>query len=232
MSYDNILLHGDSLEIIKEIPEETFDFIFTDPPYGQDMMYGRRENGRTILGDDNNFLQKLPEFAKDCYRVLRFDKFCVIFGQWRTYSIFESAFLSAGFALKTVGIWDKCVQGLGEGFVEAYEQFMIFRKGEARNNYYMSNIIKEPRPNGIRLTHPNEKPVKLCRKIIHNCTKENELVADFFVGTGNNILACMDLERKFFGVELAEEYYLEAVARQEELRQRHYKEQEIPFPPP
>jgi DNA modification methylase len=32
----NKVIHGDSLEILKSLPDKSFDFIVTDPPYGMD----------------------------------------------------------------------------------------------------------------------------------------------------------------------------------------------------
>jgi DNA modification methylase len=38
----NKVIHGDSLEILKSLPDKSFDFIVTDPPYGMDYQSARR----------------------------------------------------------------------------------------------------------------------------------------------------------------------------------------------
>lgn len=39
--YTNKILKGNSIEILKEIPDETFDLIFADPPYNLQLKIGR-----------------------------------------------------------------------------------------------------------------------------------------------------------------------------------------------
>jgi site-specific DNA-methyltransferase (adenine-specific) len=53
--------------------------------------------------------------------------------------------------------------------------------------------------------HPTEKPEILMRKII-NWTK-GEVVLDPFMGSGTTGVACVDLKRKFIGIEINEKYF-------------------------
>ena len=55
--------------------------------------------------------------------------------------------------------------------------------------------------------HPTKKPVDLLEYLIKTYTNENELVLDFTMGSGTTGVACKNLNRKFIGVELDENYF-------------------------
>lgn len=55
--------------------------------------------------------------------------------------------------------------------------------------------------------HPTEKPVELCEYLIKTYTNENDIVLDNCMGSGTTGVACMNLNRKFIGIELDEKYF-------------------------
>jgi len=55
--------------------------------------------------------------------------------------------------------------------------------------------------------HPTQKPVELLKYIIKTYTLENETVLDFTMGSGSTGVACKQLNRKFIGIELDEQYF-------------------------
>ena len=55
--------------------------------------------------------------------------------------------------------------------------------------------------------HPTQKPVALMEYLIKTYTNENELVLDFTMGSGTTGVACKNLNRKFIGIELDENYF-------------------------
>ena len=56
-------------------------------------------------------------------------------------------------------------------------------------------------------THPTQKPVALMEYLIKTYTNEGETVLDFAMGSGTTGVACGNLDRKFIGIELSEEYF-------------------------
>lgn len=60
---------------------------------------------------------------------------------------------------------------------------------------------------GKKPSHPTEKPIELMEWIIKSYTNENDLVLDFTMGSGSTGVACMNLNRKFIGIELDENYF-------------------------
>lgn len=55
--------------------------------------------------------------------------------------------------------------------------------------------------------HPTQKPVDLLEYLIKTYTNENEVVLDNCMGSGSTGVACKNLNRKFIGIELNEEYF-------------------------
>jgi len=54
--------------------------------------------------------------------------------------------------------------------------------------------------------HPTMKPILLLAPLIKNSSKENELVADGFLGSGSTMVASHQLKRKCYGMELDPKY--------------------------
>ncbi len=55
--------------------------------------------------------------------------------------------------------------------------------------------------------HPTQKPVALMEYLIKTYTNEGETVLDFTAGSFTTGVACVNLNRKFIGIELDENYF-------------------------
>lgn len=98
---------------------------------------------------------------------------------------------------------------------------------------YPLTILQFAKPNNLSGggMHPTQKPVALMEYLIKTYTNEGETVLDFTMGSGTTGVACMNLGRKFIGIELVPEYFeiaakrIEAAAAQGRLfeadEQRH-----------
>lgn len=64
-----------------------------------------------------------------------------------------------------------------------------------------------------RYGHPTEKPVKLMEYLIKTYSNEGMIVLDNACGVASTGVACMNLNRKFIGIELYKEYYDKACQR-------------------
>lgn len=54
--------------------------------------------------------------------------------------------------------------------------------------------------------HPTMKPILLLAPLIKNSSKESEIVADGFLGSGSTMVASHQLNRKCYGMELDPKY--------------------------
>jgi DNA modification methylase len=65
--------------------------------------------------------------------------------------------------------------------------------------------------------HPTMKPILLLAPLIQNSSKENEIVADGFLGSGSTMVASHQLKRKCYGLELDPKYCQVIVDRMKKL---------------
>ena len=70
---------------------------------------------------------------------------------------------------------------------------------------YPNNILEFARDKNA--VHPTQKPVALLEYLIKTYTNEDNLVLDFTMGSGSTGVACMNLNRKFIGIELDKKYF-------------------------
>lgn len=69
---------------------------------------------------------------------------------------------------------------------------------------YPRNIIEFPSVDGV---HQTQKPVALMEYLIKTYTNEGETVLDFTAGSFTTGVACVNLDRKFIGIEMDEKYF-------------------------
>jgi len=65
--------------------------------------------------------------------------------------------------------------------------------------------------------HPTEKPVEVPAMAVSHSSKENDVVLDLFGGSGSTLIACEQLNRKCYMVELSPEYVDVIIKRWENL---------------
>lgn len=232
----NSVLHGDCLELMKDIPDGSIDMILCDLPYGTTAckwdtiipfeplweQYERviKDNGAIVLTGQEPFSSHLRMSNIKDYRY-----------DWK---------------------WDKVV---GSNFVNAkrmplkvYEDVMIFYKRQPTYNPQM--VLREERNfrvsgksgntsnrvNGVKqlsgvasnktkyptnkieinrlekelnskhVIHPTQKPVTLMEYLIETYTNEGETVLDNCAGSGTTAIACMNTNRNYILMEQEKEY--------------------------
>lgn len=76
---------------------------------------------------------------------------------------------------------------------------------EAEKNGF-STIWSMKRDNVQGYVHPTQKPVELIRYAIRNSSKQEDIVADFFGGSGSTLIACEKMNRGGYLLELDPKY--------------------------
>ena len=74
---------------------------------------------------------------------------------------------------------------------------------QMKDIWLLSLPSKKEKING---KHPTQKPLSVLERIILASTKENDVVLDPFNGSGTTGIACLNLNRKYIGIEKEEEY--------------------------
>ena len=68
--------------------------------------------------------------------------------------------------------------------------------------------------------HPAQKPVEICEWLVKTYSNENDVVMDFTMGSGSTIIACINTNRKYVGIEKDETIFLAAQKRLNETLQK------------
>ena len=85
--------------------------------------------------------------------------------------------------------------------------------GKVYTHKYPESIIFFPTRQRGEKNHPTQKPVALMEYLIKTYTNAGETVLDFTMGSGTTGVACVNLGRRFIGIELDPEYFDIAVRR-------------------
>ena len=226
------LIHGDCLEVMKEIPDKSIDMILCDLPYGT-----TSKNKWDIVIPFDGLWKAYNRIVKDNGAIL-------LFGQ----PPFSSELIVSNKKMfRYEWIWQKT---LPQGFLNANrmplrasENIMVFYKrlptynpqkwkgkpydkglngGNLTTNYgdfgeslsvnktgmrFPVNVIKFSNANHQNIFHPTQKPVALLEYLIRTYTNENDIILDNCMGSGSTGVACVNTGRDFIGIELDNNYF-------------------------
>ena len=199
---------GDCLEVMPDLGK--VDAVVTDPPYGIGYRANKRPEGRaaavsyegaTVIGDDVPF-DPSPFI----------DWPCIFWG-----ANHFAGRLPAGRWL----VWDKRgdPKFYGKTSFSDCEIAWSSDGGKADRMYKQiwNGIVREGEPakkNSFR-QHPTQKPIALMRWCL-GFLPDAETILDPFMGSGTTGVACVQLQRRFIGIELDETYFDIACKRIEE----------------
>lgn len=227
--WEKSVICADSKDIIKKIPDNSIDFILTDPPYnigkfstGNIPLPGRSEINNDVANWDHIDFNP-EEWAEEFCRIIKPTGNIFIFtsynqlGRW--YNCLDKKFDTTNFM-----IWHKTNPApkiFKAGFLNSCEMiFTCWNKHHTWNfisQKEMHNFIETPicmRPERLSAPkHPAQKPIKVLEKLIKIASNENDIIFDPFMGVGSIGVAAMRLKRKFIGVEIEENYFQAAKKR-------------------
>lgn len=210
---------GNTLDLIKAIPDNSIDCIVTDPPYkinsygNSGTSGGMFQKKLTMCGKVFNHNEiSVSDYAPDLFRVLKSGGHCYIMTNHVNLIEMLNVLTDVGFHFIKCLIWDKGNKIMGQYYMSQFEYIIFLRKGEGVgiNNCGTSDIISIPNKKQKQLgsnIHDTEKPVNLMRMLIENSTQEMQTVLDPFMGSGSTGVACRICNRNFIGFEIDPEYY-------------------------
>lgn len=208
------LMCGDSTK--KEDVEELMDgrkadMVFTDPPYGIDYQDLKKRFNK-ILND------KEENIPKNLKAIIRWGNIpYYICCNWQSYPLFF-LILKDLIDIKAVIIWDKKrgVQNLDKYYKR--HEFIIY-SGAFGGEITLEGDIWELNRELSEL-HPTQKPIELISRAIKNSSKRNNIIADFFGGSGSTLIACEQLNRICYMMEIDPIYCDVIVKRHEQYTNR------------
>lgn len=187
--------------------------ILTDPPYGMSFQSNNRQNKYDVLKQDDN-LDWLESFAEKCYALAADNTAHYIFCSFHNIDIFKQAF-QKHFKIKNILIWEKNGGSMGDlkaDFSPKVEFILFLQKGRRFiNGKRDPNIFRFNRTGN--LYHPTQKPVDMMEYLLSKFSDEGDLILDPFMGSGTTGVACVNMKRRFIGIELDETFFKVSSAR-------------------
>ena len=207
------LIHGDCLQVMRGMEDNSVDAVICDPPYGLMSESGKVQMRGAIVNQDYGDWDKSLDY--DWINYLPASKSAVIFHDQKQSTNLSNIASESGWNLKRFIFWDKGDSGINprRNFVNCVEVAAFFVKknytwngGGATRNIFRFN--RRPTP-----FHPTQKPVSLMAWIILTITNPGDTILDPFMGSGTTGVACVQTGRNFIGIEIDEKYFAIAQKR-------------------
>ena len=221
------LLCGDSTkaeDVARLMDGEKADMVFTDPPYGVGVgdknkwlnSVGRSNRIEENLQNDTLAEAPLLQLLRESFAVAV--DYCTAGASWYVTAPAVPLHLLFGQALKELGIlrqmliWVKdnsTFSPLGVTYHWQHEPIFYgwlpngshadYGDRKQTTVWQIDRPMKSPE-------HPTMKPVALIEKAIGNSCAPGGTVLDMFVGSGSTMIACEQLDRSCFGIDLDPHY--------------------------
>ncbi len=230
------LANADCLEAMAGIPANTVDMVLTDPPYGttackwdavipfepmwEQLKRITKKNAAIVITASQPFTSALVVSNLDMFKYeWIWDKVTArghLVAKKRPMAQHENILVFGNGAIKyNPQMIDRPKNKIEYRKTTEYGRTEIMggKKQNAPSNktydkWYPKTIIVESNAgSSIKSVHPTQKPVALMEYLIKTYTNENDIVLDFTMGSGTTGVACMNLNRRFIGIEKDATYY-------------------------
>jgi site-specific DNA-methyltransferase (adenine-specific) len=232
----NEIKNGDCLNLFKEIPDNSIDVTFADPPFNLKKKY----NGYKDSLEFRDYLDWCEKWINEMVRVTKPEGSIFVHNipKWLTY---YAEILNSKAEFRHWISWDAPSAPMGKSLQPSHYGILFYVKDPKKNKFYE---IRQPhkrdrrtgyllkdyggkkeqlhpfgplvpdvwtdihriRHNKYRDEHPCQLPIHLLERILLMTTDEGDIVLDPFMGTGTTAIASKRLGRKFVGFELDDFY--------------------------
>lgn len=197
-------------DVAKLMDGKKANMLLTDPPYGVSF---KSSSGLTIKNDSMKN-EEFYNFLKASFDAVveHMEKGGVgyVFHADTEGLNFRKAFVDAGFHLAGCCIWVKDSLVLGRSDYQWQHEPVLYGFLQNGSHPWFSDRkqttiwnFKKPKRNE---NHPTSKPLDLLGYPIGNSTQENAIVVDTFGGSGSTMMACEQLNRVCYMMELDPKY--------------------------
>jgi len=196
------------------------NLVCTDPPYmvALDSASGKITNDNLSDSDALVFLKSAFGCLHDA---MAKDASIYVFYATAKARIFHDAFEDSGFRVGAGLVWKKDRLVLTRTDWKYNHEPIIWgwrRDGkhiwygdQAQTTVFEFARVKNSKEDGYG--HPSSKPVPLIAYLIKQCTMSNGIVLDAFLGSASTLMACEQLGRVCYGIELEPKFVDVAVER-------------------
>lgn len=234
--FENKIICGDSLEILKQIPDGSIDLVVTSPPYnlGINKTFGKhitqnwkgKWNNSKLQAtgydahDDNmpedEYIAWQKKILAECLRVIK-DTGAIFYNQkWRVQKgLFQQRpEIVEGLPVRQIIIWKKAGGiNFNEGYyLPTYEPVYLITKSKFKLAPKVNRLgdvwdITQER----KSWHPAAFPIELAKRCVESTT--GQLVLDPFMGSGTTAVAAKQAGKKYIGIDISKDYCKKAEER-------------------
>lgn len=238
----NKIIVGDSEVVLKKLPENCIDLIFTSPPYNFGLEYENHKDGI----DWNQYFDKLFAIFRECIRVTKFGGRIIInvqplFSDYiPIHHIISNFFIKNKLIWKGEILWDKhnynCKytawgswKSPSNPYLKYTWEFLeIFCKGDIKHSgdTKMADINSDefkkwvfakwdiaPESNMKKYEHPAMFPESLVERVLKLFSYKGDIILDPFGGVGTTAAVAKRLSRSYISIDISEEYCKKAEER-------------------
>lgn len=225
-SFLDKIICGDTVEIMRQMPDKCIDLIITSPPYNlknstgngmKDGRGGKWKNARLVNGyvahDDNMPHTEYVIWQRSCLsemlRILKEDGAIFYNHKWRVQGglLQDRKDIIEDFPVRQIIIWRRKggINFNAGYFLPTFEviyliakpKFKLMPKANAYGDIWeFTQDMNNP--------HPAPFPQPLIERIINSTNAK--IILDPFIGSGTTAIAAKNLKRSYIGIEIAPEY--------------------------
>ena len=233
--YLNKVELGDTMGLLKKLPNKSIDMIFGDPDYNVGLRYGDKKYTR----DFDEYIEWYINLTKESLRVLKEDGNLFMMNYPKQNAHLRVRFLDDMHPLVSEYAWvyNTNVGHTPKRFTTAHRTILHIRKSE-NNKFFKDNVaLPYKNPNDRRILqnlengskgrmpyswfyfdlvknvskektfHACQIPQKLTEMLIKSCTMPNDIVLILFGGSGSELEMCKLLNRQYISAEIDPKYY-------------------------
>lgn len=225
----------DTFKVLKSLPKESVDMIFCDPPYflssggiscsgGKQVSVNKGEWDKSLSFEDKHKFNR--KWLKQCYRVLKPNGTIWISGTLHNIYSIGVALEQENYKIINNITWQKTNPPPNLAcrcFTHSTETILWAKKNSKKAKHFFNYALMKKENNNKQMKdvwvgsltskkekkygkHPTQKPLYLLERIIKASTNENDLVLDAFCGSSTTGVACLQLNRKYIGIDNNAEY--------------------------
>ncbi len=240
--YLNRIICGDSETILKELPKNSVDLIFTSPPYNFGLDY--EKNADDHFWED--YFEKLFKVFDECIRILKFGGRIIVniqplFSDYiPSHHIISNFFINRKLIWKGEILWEKnnynckyTAWGSWKSpsnpylkytweFLEIFCKGTLKKEGRAEDVDIVADEFKKwvvgkwsiaPERNMKDYKHPAMFPEELATRVLKLFSFQKDVVLDPFNGVGTTTFVAKMTGRKYIGIDISKKYCEKAETR-------------------
>jgi len=232
----NQIIQGDCIEVLRQIPDDSVQMVFADPPFNLKKKYNRYKDKQ----EQDKYLKWCYDWLDQMIRILHPTGSLYVHNipKWLTY---YAAYLNEKIIFRHWIAWEAAGAPMGKTLLPSHYGILFYTKSKQNYKFYdvrfphkrcrtcgtfhkdyggkkdlmhpfgtllsdVWNDIHRIRHNKRRDEHPCQLPIPLLERLILMSTDEKDIVVDPFIGTGTTAIAAKRLGRRYIGIDIDPKY--------------------------